>query len=94
MKTKILVLGSNGFVGREVVKLLSKKNILLSCFSRSKKKNINLEKKKIKDLVINNDVIINCVGENFRKKYMYKNNFLFVKELIKIINSSKKKKKN
>ena len=69
MKSKILILGSSGFVGGEILKYFSNKNIIVSYFVRgSEKYNSDFNSKKIKNLIFKNDIIINCVGENNFKR--------------------------
>ncbi|MDB3983199.1 NAD-dependent epimerase/dehydratase family protein, partial [Candidatus Pelagibacter sp.] len=38
------------------------------------------------------DIIINCVGENTDQKFMYSRNYKFVKQILNLIENSKKKK--
>ena len=93
MKSKILILGSSGFVGGEILKYFSNKNIIVSYFVRgSEKYNSDFNSKKIKNLIFKNDIIINCVGENNFKRNLYLSNYIFVKKIVDVIKLSKKKK--
>jgi dTDP-4-dehydrorhamnose reductase len=87
---KILITGSTGFLGREVVKLINKKKFDLYFITRKKKKKKNYfycnlkNSKKIKYItnILRPDVIINLAAEvNFIKKTnkMYKVNSLVPK---------------
>ena len=94
---KILILGHTGFVGRELFKKLKSKKINFDCYSKSqiifnnkilKKKTPNILNKLIKK----NSIIINCVGENFEKKFMNSRNYIFVKKILHEIEKTKMKK--
>ena len=93
MKDKILIIGTNGFVGSEILQFFLKKKIKVSYFFRLKKnRNSRSNLKKIKKLILDNDIIINCVGENINKHKMFQNNFIFIKKIIDFVNLIKKKK--
>ena len=93
---KILILGHTGFVGREFLKNLKVKRSnliviqevkLFTIIKKLKKKNI------LNKLIRKNEIIINCVGENFEKKFMNSRNYIFVKKILQLIEKTKMKKK-
>lgn len=95
MKKKILLIGRTGFVGSELYEFFKKNKISINYFSR---KNISQSSKKLKkknslrNAIKQNNIIINCVGENTDLKKMNISNYLFVKEIITLIASCKEKK--
>ena len=84
MKTKILITGSSGFIGKILLKKLSKKYkiYLIDKVKQSKKKNfyhINLkDRKKLNEFFVKNkvDIIIHLASEIFdtNEKVIYENN--------------------
>ena len=79
MRKKILLLGSEGFFGKNIRKLLSNNYKIKSFTRRSKIENLNL-----KDYFL----IINCAAEVYNEKKMFNNNTELVEQLLrKIINS-------
>ena len=65
---KILILGHTGFVGRELLEKFKTKKIKSDCYSRSQitfnNKTIKNSPKILAKLIRENEIIINCVGEN------------------------------
>ena len=101
---RILILGGDGFIGKNLCLSLSKLNFKISAVIRKKiKKNyyskkINyfecniLSKKELKKIFINNfDIIINCSGNinHSNKNETKKSHFEVIKNLIKIIKNKK-----
>jgi nucleoside-diphosphate-sugar epimerase len=97
---KILVLGAGGLIGS---KLFEKINTItnLQVIGFSHKKNIKPNifqcnyvnfNKKIRKIIKDADIIINCIGENSNKDLMYYKNKLILEKLLRIVNNTKKKK--
>lgn len=97
---KVLITGSSGFLGRELVKILNKRKYILTFLGRKKKKEKNyifcnlknLEQLKIALEKCNPDVIINLAAEvNFSKKTknMYVINSLCPYEIAKFCKKKK-----
>jgi UDP-glucose 4-epimerase len=91
--TKILVTGSNGFIGKNLVKKLSKYEII-SDTNNFKQINLNDEK-----LVMNlevADLVIHLAGkipqENFEQKKFFENNILITQNILKYCIKNKVKK--
>ena len=86
---KILILGHTGFVGRELLEKFKIKKIKFDCYSRSQitynNKKIKNSKKILTKLIRENEIIINCVGENIDTKYMNSRNYIFVKKILKLL---------
>ena len=77
-KLNILILGQNGFIGKNVFSFFKKKKFNLLKYSK---------KKEILDLIKKTDVIINCAGNN--KENFYKDNVFFLKKILNKISHKK-----
>jgi len=94
---KILILGHTGFVGKELLEEFKIKKIKSDCYSRSQiiynNKKIKNSSKILAKLIRENEIIINCVGENIDTKYMNSRNYVFVKKILQLIEKTKQRKK-
>jgi nucleoside-diphosphate-sugar epimerase len=99
-KKKVVVLGASGAIGSrffqklneitslQVTGISHKKNIKSNIFQCNYKNFNNKIKKTAKD----SDVIINCIGEHRNQDLMDYKNKSILKKLLKIVNTTKKKK--
>jgi UDP-glucose 4-epimerase len=101
-KKKILLTGASGFIGKNIIDILQKKNFIIYCFVRKLKKNTK-KIKYIKHDLLNYikfdetcDVIIHCSAKSPEKNEFnytdYKNNILITKNLIEYSKNNKPKK--
>jgi nucleoside-diphosphate-sugar epimerase len=93
----ILIFGSGGFIGRELVaKLMAEGNILLLATRKDISESMPLIKYVKTDILLSKtpealeilkkvDIVINCAGEVSDENKMYETNVLFVKQLIDMI---------
>jgi len=80
---KILILGHGGYVGRNLKSFLKKKNYKIFTLQ-------NRTNKLFKSNIKKADIVINCVGENYKTSLMKKSNFTYVKKILKFINKYNK----
>ena len=99
-KKKVIVLGAGGLIGSILFKKINELTYL-QVAGISHKKNINYNifqcnyknfNKKIKKIIKDADVIINCIGENSNKELMHYKNRLIFEKLLRIVNDTNKKK--
>ena len=75
---KILVLGQNGFIGKNVFFFLKKKNFNLIKYSK---------RADVFNLIKKADIVINCAGNN--KLNFYRDNVFFLKQILNLIKNKK-----
>ncbi len=99
-RKKILLTGASGFIGKNIIDILQKKNFIIYCFVRKQKKNTK-KIKYIKHDLLNYikfdktcDVIIHCSAKSPEKDKFnytdYRNNILITKNLIEYSKKNKK----
>ena len=101
-RKKILLTGASGFIGKNIIDILQKKNFIIYCFVRKQKKNTK-KIKYIKHDLLNYikfdktcDVIIHCSAKSPEKDKFnytdYRNNISITKNLIEYSKKNKPEK--
>ncbi|MCL4208934.1 NAD(P)-dependent oxidoreductase [Patescibacteria group bacterium] len=83
LKRKILIIGSNGFVGTALLNFLKKMSCNVTTFSREKDES-HLNYKKLNIAMSDTDIVINCAALDGNSEFKKKNSALILSENIDI----------